>query len=145
MKRTIILFIVLLLATVAYSQKNMNIEPMFKGEGKWNLKFSATYIEGTSLEPYNLTLFRSISTSDFRLYGEMKQLVEIDSKEAVDKECGYINGELYYGFYQLKPVNDRYRYIFYRNSSLRKDEPNELTVVYMEGYPSLAELKQMFK
>ena len=145
MKRTIILFTVLLLATVVYSQKNMNIEPMFNGEGKWNLKFSATHIEGKSLEPYNLTLFRSISTSDFRLYGEMKQLVEIDCKEAIDKECGYINGELYYGFYQLKPVNDRYRYIFYRNSSLRKDEPNELTVVYMEGYPTLAELKQMFK
>ena len=145
MKRTIILFTVLLLATVVYSQKNMNIEPMFKGEGKWNLKFTATHIEGKSLEPYNLTLFRSISTSDFRLYGEMKQLVEIDCKEAIDKECGYINGELYYGFYQLKPVNDRYRYIFYRNSSLRKDEPNELTVVYMEGYPTLAELKQMFK
>ena len=145
MKRTIILFAVLLLATVVYSQKNMNIEPMFKGEGKWNLKFSATHIEGKSLEPYNLTLFRSISTSDFRLYGEMKQLVEIDCKEAIDKECGYINGELYYGFYQLKPVNERYRYIFYRNSSLRKDEPNELTVVYMEGYPTLAELKQMFK
>ena len=145
MKRTIITLTVLLLATVAYSQKNMHITPMFNGEGKWKLKFSAAHIEGKSLNPYNLTLFRSITTGDSRLYEEMQTLVENDSQDAIDKECGYINGRLYYGFYQLKPVNNKYRYIFYRNSSLRDDEPDELTIVYMEGYPTLAELKEMFK
>lgn len=135
----------IMLTTAAYSQKGMHINAMFNGEGKWKLKFSAAHIEGKSLKPYDLTLFRSITATDSRLYQEMEELVESDTKEAIDKECGYINGKLYYGFFQLKPINNRYRYIFYRNSSLRDDEPNEATIVYMEGYPTLAELKEMFK
>ena len=145
MKRIFLIITAIMLATAAYSQKGMHINAMFNGEGKWKLKFSAAHIEGKSLKPYDLTLFRSITATDSRLYQEMEQLVESDTKEAIDKECGYINGKLYYGFFQLKPINNRYRYIFYRNSSLRDDEPNETTIVYMEGYPTLAELKEMFK
>jgi hypothetical protein len=78
-------------------------------------------------------------------FDELEGIVESDSKKAIDKECGYINGKLYYGFYQFKPANGKYRYIFYRNSSLRDDEPDEVTIVYMEGYPTLEELKKMFR
>ena len=118
---------------------------MFDGSPRWKLKFTAVHLEGNYLKPYNLTLFKSCTTGDHRNYDEIERLVEKDGKNAIDKECGYINGKLYYAFYLLKPIKDKYQYIFYRNSSLRKDEPNEVTLVYMEGYVSLKELKNMFK
>lgn len=129
-----------------YAQEEMNIGPMFEGKGKWNLKFNAVFIKGESLKPYNLTLFRSITATDSRLFEDIEKAIEKDEIKAIDKECGYINDKLYYGFFMFKPQKEKkYRYIFYRNSSLRSNEPNEITIVYMEGYATLEELKKMFQ
>ena len=129
----------------ANAQKDLEITPLFEGAGRAKYGFSAVIIEGKSLKKYNLTLFKSVTTSKTELFDELENMVEDDSVEAIDKECGYINDRLYYGFYQFKPVNGKYRYIFYRNSSLRDGEPDETTIVYMEGYPTLEELKEMFR
>lgn len=131
----------------ANAQKDLEISRLFEGEGKWKLKFSSTHISGRTLRPYNLTLFRSITTSDSRLYNEIEQAVTKDGQKTIDKECGYIDGRLYYGFFLFEPKNknDEYRYLFYRNSSLRSNEPNEVTLVYMEGYATLKELKELFR
>ena len=145
MKRLLFILAMCFMANLAYAQKNMEIEPLFKGTERARYGFSAIVIEGKSLKKYNLTIFKSITTTKARLFDELEGMVEKDSKEAIDKECGYINGKLYYGFYQFKPDNGKYRYIFYRNSSLRDDEPDEVTIVYMEGYPTLEELKKMFR
>lgn len=133
------------MATLANAQKNMEIAPLFEGTKRAKYAFSAVVIEGKSLKKYNLKLFKSVTTTKTQWFDELENLVENDSKEAIDKECGYINGKLYYGFYQFKPLDGKYRYIFYRNSSLRDDEPDEVTIVYMEGYPTLEELKKMFR
>ena len=134
-----------LMATIANAQKNMGISPLFKGTEREKYGFSAVIIEGKSLKKYDLTLFKSVTTTKSEWFSEIEGLVENDSKNAIDKECGYIDGKLYYGFYQFKPQDGKYRYIFYRNSSLRDDEPDEVTIVYMEGYPTLEELKKMFR
>ena len=133
------------MATLANAQKNMEISPLFEGTKMAKYAFSAVVIEGKSLKKYNLKLFKSVTTTKTQWFDELENLVENDSKEAIDKECGYINGKLYYGFYQFKPLDGKYHYIFYRNSSLRDDEPDEVTIVYMEGYPTLEELKKMFR
>lgn len=133
------------MANLACAQKNMEIAPLFEGTKRAKYAFSAVVIEGKSLKKYNLKLFKSVTTTKTQWFDELENLVENDSKEAIDKECGYINGKLYYGFYQFKPLDGKYRYIFYRNSSLRDDEPDEVTIVYMEGYPTLEELKKMFR
>ena len=145
MKRhlTTILFFIYFVAV--NGQSHLNIAPVFDEPKRWTQMFTAAHLEGKYLKPYNLTLFKSMTTTDHRNYDEMERLVEKDGKNAIDKECGYINGKLYYAFYLLKPIKNKYQYIFYRNSSLRKDEPNEVTLVYMEGYVSLKELKEMFK
>ena len=145
MKRLLLILTMCLLATIASAQKNMEILPLFEGTDRAKYGFSAVVIEGKSLNKYNLTLFKSVTTSKTQLFDELEGIVESDSKAAIDKECGYINGKLYYGFYQFKPRDGKYRYIFYRNSSLRDDEPDEVTIVYMEGYPTLEELKKMFR
>lgn len=144
MKR--LLFIVLLLsATLSHAQSGMHIDVLFNAKGKWNCKFEATYITGKMLKPYNLTLFRCHTIRDSRYYDEIESIVNKDADKAISKETGYINGKLYYGFFMFPQQGDKYRYIFYRNSSLRIDEPNELTIVYMEGYCDMNELKNMFK
>ena len=145
MKRILFILTMCLMATIANAQKNMDISSLFEGTERERYGFSAVIIEGKSLKKYNLTLFKSVTTTKSKWFSEIENLVENDSKEAIDKECGYINGKLYYGFYQFKPRDGKYRYIFYRNSSLRDDEPDEVTIVYMEGYPTLEELKKMFR
>ena len=145
MKRhlTTILFFIYFVAV--NGQSHLNIAPVFDEPKRWTQMFTAAHLEGKYLKQYNLTLFKSMTTTDHRNYDEMERLVEKDGKNAIDKECGYINGKLYYAFYLLKPIKNKYQYIFYRNSSLRDDEPDEVTIVYMEGYPTLEELKKMFR
>lgn len=145
MRYILTIILSLLCLTSANAQKGLEVSRLFEGEGKWKLKFTATHISGRSLKPYNLTLFRSITTGDSRLYNEIEQAVNKDAQKTIDKECGYIDGRLYYGFFLFEPKDKKYRYLFYRNSSLRSNEPNEVTIVYMEGYTTMKELKEMFK
>ena len=145
MKRILFILTICFMATIANAQKEMEISTLFEGSERAKYGFSAVVIEGKSLKKYNLALFKSVTTTKSKWFSEIENLVENDSKEAIDKECGYINGKLYYGFYQFKPTDGKYRYIFYCNSSLRDDEPDEITIVYMEGYPTLEELKKMFR
>ena len=143
MKRLIITIIACMFAFAAEAQ-SVEASHIFKGRSMRHQESTCT--EGKSLKPYKLTLFSTATTQDRRHFNYIEEVIESNEDKAIDKECGYINGRLYYGFYQFKPnKKGRYRYIFYRNSSLRVDEPCEITVVYMEGYPTLAELKKMFQ
>lgn len=143
MKRLIITLIACILAFTAEAQ-NVEASHIFRGKSVRHQESTCT--EGNSLKPYKLTLFSTATTQDRRHFKYIEEVIESNEDKAIDKECGYINGRLYYGFYQFKPnEKGKYRYIFYRNSSLREDEPCEITVVYMEGYPTLAELKKMFQ
>lgn len=143
MKRILTAIIVCIAAFAAEAQ---SIEAADILNGKTTKHKESSCIKGHSLKPYYLTLFSTVTTSDRNLFNYIEEVVKSNEEKAIDKECGYINGRLYYGFYQFKPNKDgKYRYLFYRNSSLRDDEPSEVTVVYMEGYPTLAELKKMFQ
>lgn len=143
MKQLIITIIACIFAFAAEAQ-SVEASHIFKGRSMRHEESTCT--EGKSLKPYKLTLFSTATTQDRRHFKYIEEVIESNEYKAIDKECGYINGRLYYGFYQFKPdKKGRYRYIFYRNSSLREDEPCEITVVYMEGYPTLAELKKMFQ
>lgn len=143
MKRLIITIIACIFAFAAEAQ-SVEASHIFKGRSMRHQESTCT--EGKSLKPYKLTLFSTATTQDRMHFKYIEEVIESNEDKAIDKECGYINGRLYYGFYQFKPnKKGRYRYIFYRNSSLRVDEPCEITVVYMEGYPTLAELKKMFQ
>lgn len=143
MKRVIVAFIACFMAFMAEAQ---SIEASHILNGLNPKHKESSCVEGASLKPYKLTLFSTVTTKDREVFDQIEETVESNGDKAIDKECGYINGRLYYGFYQFKPnKSGKYRYLFYRNSSLRKDEPSEVTVVYMEGYPTLAELKKMFQ
>lgn len=146
MKRYTFLILVLLCGATSHAQTELNIGYFFENYNVSSPAFEKIELKGKVLEEYNLTLFKSLTTKDSRIFGKIEEAVKKDIKNAADKECGYIGDRLYYAFCMLpERTNGKYRYIFFRNSSLRSDEPNELTIIYMEGYISLKELKNIFK
>ena len=140
--------IILMLAFVveAQSQTNLQIAELFNGSYKRKNNAIEVVVKGNQLERYKLEVFRSLTIkNDPKDFERIEKLVEQDEKHAISKETGHIGERLYYAFYCFSPQKGRFRYIFYRNSSLRKTESNELTLIYMEGNVTMDELKVMFK
>ena len=139
--------IILMLAFVveAQSQTNLQIAELFNGSYKRKNNAIEVVVKGNQLERYKLEVFRSLTIkNDPKDFERIEKLVEQDEKHAISKETGHIGERLYYAFYCFSPQKGRFRYIFYRNSSLRKTESNELTLIYMEGNVTMDELKVMF-
>lgn len=140
--------IILMLAFVveAQSQTSLQIAELFNGFYKRKDNAIEVVVKGNQLERYKLEVFRSLTIkNDPKDFERIEKLVEQDEKHAISKETGHIGERLYYAFYCFSPQKGRFRYIFYRNSSLRKTESNELTLIYMEGNVTMDELKVMFK
>lgn len=147
MKRMILILMLALGPFVgAWSQDGLHIASLFDGSYKRKDNAVEVIVKGEQLKPYDLRLFRSLTVkNDPKDFERIERLVEQDVRNAVSKETGRIGERLYYGFYCLPPKNGCYRYLFYRNSSLRKVEANELTLIYMEGNVTMDMLKKMFK
>ena len=130
----------------AQSQTSLQIAELFNGSYKRKDNAIEVVVKGNQLERYKLEVFRSLTIkNDPKDFERIEKLVEQDEKHAISKETGHIGERLYYAFYCFSPQKGRFRYIFYRNSSLRKTESNELTLIYMEGNVTMDELKVMFK
>ncbi len=147
MKRILLIIIGLLVIFPTYAQKDLQIESLFDGSYKNNRHAVEVKILGKQLRPYNLSLFRSLTIENDSLAARhIEQLVLKDGLIAVDKEEGIISGRLFYGFYCLPPTEKIYRYLFFRNTALRRtEETPQVTVVYMEGFATMEELQKMFK
>jgi hypothetical protein len=146
--RKIFLIVVLMLGWVmeAKSQEGLQIAELFNGQYKRKDNAIEVVVKGNQLERYKLEVFRSLTIkNDPKDFERIEKLVEQDKKHAISKETGHIGERLYYAFYCFPPQKGRFRYVFYRNSSLRKTESNELTLIYMEGNVTMDELKMMFK
>ena len=147
MKR-IYAIIVLMLALVmeGQSQTGLQIAELFNGQYKRKDNAIEVVVKGNQLERYKLKVFRSLTVkNDPKDFERIERLVKQDEAKALSKETGHIGERLYYAFYCFPPEGEYYSYIFYRNSSLRKTESNELTLIYMEGNVTMDELKVMFK
>lgn len=146
--RRIFIIVILVLGWVieAWSQEGLYIAELFNGQYKRKDNAIEVIVKGNQLERYRLKVFRSLTVkNDPKDFERIEKLVLQDEKNAMNKETGHIGQRLYYAFYCLPFKKDHYCYIFYRNSSLRKVEDNELTLIYMEGNVTLDELKAMFK
>ncbi|MBQ8672927.1 MAG: hypothetical protein IJ511_02565 [Bacteroides sp.] len=130
------------------AQKGHGSERLFDKRFTKHPQAVEVLIKGSELRPYNLTLFRSLTLSgDAEAIAELERIVMEERNEALDKEEGMLSGRLYYGFYcQGRTGKEGFRYLFYRNASLKKEHTrNEVTIVYMEGNATLEELKRMFQ
>lgn len=145
-RKLMIICILMLVAMKGWAQEGLRINDLFDGAYKCNKNAIEVVIKGDQLKRYRLKVFRSLtiknSPKDFE---RMERLVVADEKNAVSKETGRIGEKLYYGFYCFPAHKGNLRYVFYRNSSLREVESNEVTLVYIEGNVTMEELKKMFK
>ena len=122
-----------LLTLPLMAQKGLQVNTLFDGRFKKDHRAVEVLIKGKELKKYHLSLFRSITVTN--------------AKSAVDKEVGTIGNRLYYGFYCFSEEEGTFRYLFYRNTSVKPEREKlpEATVVYMEGQVTLEELKQLFQ
>lgn len=147
MKRILVIMILMLgWLMEGWSQEGLHIDELFNGSYKRKDNAIEVVVKGNQLEKYRLKVFRSLTVkNDPKDFERIEKLVLQDEKNTISKETGHIGERLYYAFYCLPSDKEHYRYIFYRNSSLRKVENNELTLIYMEGNVTMDELKIMFK
>ena len=147
MKRVFTILILMLAFVVeGQSQTGLQIAELFNGSYKRKDNAIEVVVKGSQLERYRLKVFRSLTIkNDPKDFERIERLVEQDGKKAISKETGRIGERLYYAFYCFPSEKEHYRYVFFRNSSLRTTESNELTLIYMEGNVTMDELKVMFK
>lgn len=136
----------------ACAQRRLAIESQFDGSKPYYETATRVWVEGKELKPYKLTLYKSITVKENpEAFADMETAVMADTLYALSKELGHIQGRLYYAFICLRndtPHRQRpghYRYVFYRNLSLRKGGSPEATIVYMDGTTTMDGLKQLFK
>lgn len=149
MKRLLTTCLMLTLVCLyANAQSRLNISVFFDENSVYATDSKMVWVEGRELKPYKLSTYRSITTENSNTIRDMEQAVIKDSKQAADKEIGYIGSRLYYAFLSLKSVRHGSpvsRYVFYRNASLKSNSKKDATLVYMEGQVSMEELKNLFK
>lgn len=146
--KLLIMNLVLLFCVSVSAQTGMAVAKVFDGRYRNNNKAVEVIVKGRKLKSYGLTTFHSLTLTDMTEDAKsIAALVMADGKKAADKETGLIHGRLYYGFYLFHNSSGHtpYRYLFFRDSSVRNAANKEMTVVYMEGSASLSELKKMFK
>ncbi|MBR6538439.1 MAG: hypothetical protein IKT76_01095 [Bacteroides sp.] len=126
----------------------MLINDFFDKEYQKRVNITEVLVKGKKLKPYKLTYFRSITLKDAPDKAiEIEERLLKDAEDAVEMNSASLGKRLYFGFYCLPPRNnDKLRYIFYRNTSAKKEaKRDEVTLVYMEGYATLDEIEKMFK
>lgn len=148
MKRLYLTLFTLMFVLSMQAQEGLLINACFDQDFHDWRDVNEVIVKGKKLKPYKLTLFRSITLKEAPDKAiEMEKYLLMDAKDAIETNSASFGKRLYYGFYCLPPLNsDKFRYIFYRNTSAKKDaQRDEVTLVYMEGYATLDEIEKMFK
>ncbi|MBQ8277763.1 MAG: hypothetical protein IJY00_04890 [Bacteroidaceae bacterium] len=146
MRRRVILFLLwVCAATCLPAQDGLQVAALFDGRYRKSPDVIEVMLQGKKVRPYGLTLFRSLTLPVHTVdVSYVESLVKSDGAKAGDKEVGMKGRRLYYGFYGLSPKGNLNRYIFYRNNSLQTGKKPVLTIIYMEGTATIAELKARF-
>ena len=146
----LIITLALITATLPLSaQKGLRINEVFEGNIINELALQESLVKGESLAPYKLKVLRTAKfTVGEARRDEVETLFEEDMKGRNDDdeniELEYRDGHLYYAIVQLTDTRKgQHRYICYQ---CRKTTGGHgITLVYMEGKASLADLRKTFK
>ena len=156
MKRIIIIMLTgLLTISTAMAQEGLNINKLFDKNLKtdeWVTHelngITEIIVTGNKAKEMGLSTYHSVSIKNGTKQERepFERLVLKDGAQALDKDVEYRNGQLYYGFFTLKPIKHNKRYIFYLIQNLAKKSPkNIVTVIYMEGKKSPEEVKKLIR
>lgn len=151
MKRT--LFILLMLIGISLStsaQRGLQINEVFEGKVIAKQYMQESLIKGDNVAPYKLRLLHTVKfLANNSQRAKADALFNIDMKERISDDDSNMemetrDGFLYYAIVQLTD-NEKgsHRYICYQCRP--KSAKFDITMVYMEGGASLADLRKTFK
>lgn len=151
MKRT--LFILSMLIGICLStsaQRGLQINEIFEGKVIAKQYMQESLIKGDNVAPYKLRLLHTVKfLANNSQRAKADALFNIDMKERISDDDSNMemetrDGFLYYAIVQLTD-NDKgsHRYICYQCRP--KSTKFDITMVYMEGEASLADLRKTFK
>ena len=147
MKQFIIIILTCLMASsTAVAQNGLNINSLFDGRFKKATGATEIIVTGSRANEIGLKVYHSLSVTDEIQAELIESHVKQDGVQAVDKEVEYRNGQLYYGFYTMKPVKGNKRYIFFLNQNLARKSPKKVvTLIYMEGNATPEQIKKLIR
>lgn len=136
-----VLILVIGSSAVSLAQKGLGINRIFEGEIVPKDQITETYVKGSDLEEYDLTLFRSLKIMCTTYQAaSIDRIVSLDGKiNTFSKEEKIEGGVLCFAFYQFPAKNSINRYMLYQRNG------NNIKLVYIEGRASKEKLEQMFK
>ena len=151
MKRT--LFILLMLIGISLStsaQRGLQINEVFEGKVIAKQYMQESLIKGDNVAPYKLRLLHTVKfLANNSQRAKADAFFNIDMRERISDDDSNMemetrDGFLYYAIVQLTD-NEKgsHRYICYQCRP--KSTKFDITMVYMEGEASLADLRKTFK
>ena len=133
-------------SSTAVAQNGLNINSLFDGRFKKATGATEIIVTGSRANEIGLKVYHSLSVTDEIQAELIESHVKKDGVQAVDKEVEYRNGQLYYGFYTMKPVKGNKRYIFFLNQNLARKSPKKVvTLIYMEGNATPEQIKKLIR
>ena len=151
MKRTFFILSMLIGICLSTSaQRGLQINEVFEGKVIAKQYMQESLIKGDNVAPYKLRLLHTVKfLANNSQRAKADALVNIDMKERISDDDSNMemetrDGFLYYAIVQLTD-NDKgsHRYICYQCRP--KSTKFDITMVYMEGEASLADLRKTFK
>ena len=149
MKHLLITLILIGITLPISAQKGLHINEVFEGGIIQKTGMRKTLVKGESLEPYRLAVLHTAKfTADSSCRDKVEARFSEDMGESLsDKdniELEYRDGHLYYAVVQIADTrNGLHRYICYQCRINAKEYI--ITLAYMEGKATLADLKKTFK
>jgi hypothetical protein len=140
----------LCLSLCAFAQKGLRINDVFEGKVVLKSQMKESLIKGDNLAAYKLKVLHTAKfTTRNVTREEVEKLFSLDMENRIsdddeNMELESRNGHLYYAIVQLSD-NEKgaHRYICYQCRD--KSGDYDITLVYMEGSASLADLRKTFK
>ena len=134
----------------ATAQRGLQINEVFEGKVIAKQYMQESLIKGDNVAPYKLRLLHTVKfLANNSQRAKADALFNIDMKERISDDDSNMemetrDGFLYYAIVQLTD-NDKgsHRYICYQCRP--KSTKFDITMVYMEGEASLADLRKTFK
>ena len=147
----LIITLALITATLPLSaQKGLRINEVFEGTIINELALQESLVKGESLEPFKLKVLHTVKfTTGNPVRDKVEALFKEDMKgrpsdDNDNLELEYRDGHLYYAIVQIADTNKGlHRYICYQCRQVMGG--NSITLVYLEGKASLADLRKTFK
>jgi len=151
MKRLLIILLMSVGITLcATAQEGLRINEVFGGHVVSKQFIQESLVKGDNLAPYNLKVLHTAKcVANNKERTTIEQLFEEDMKERISDDNSNMemesrDGHLYYAIVQLKNgARGTHRYICYQCRD--RSSHYDITLVYMEGKASLADLRRTFK